>query len=126
MLLNWKADESLLDLDFGSGYPSDPKCVGWMERNLQDPVFGYSNALVRFSWNPIKSALATSKRAVEVTFAADADEEEDEETRRHYVVLQQRMKSFLSDTQYQSQPKKKRRLPYFDKLGLHAVTKLPK
>ena len=113
-----------MDLDFGSGYPSDPKCVAWMERNLQDPVFGYPNNLVRFSWNPIKTSLAKNKKVTEATFAADADEEEDEETKRHYIHLQQSMKSFLSGTKEQQPPKKKRRLPYFEKLGLVAVSKL--
>lgn len=35
--------------DCGSGYPSDPRTVRWLQGNL-DPVFGYSR-LVRFSWS---------------------------------------------------------------------------
>ncbi|GAA6010981.1 hypothetical protein JCM11491_005896 [Sporobolomyces phaffii] len=40
---------------FGSGYPSDPKTVAWLESNF-DPVFGFPN-VARFSWAPVKNAL---------------------------------------------------------------------
>ncbi|ORY78027.1 ribonuclease [Leucosporidium creatinivorum] len=47
-----KGDESRV---FGSGYPSDPKTVAWLENNLE-PVFGFPN-VARFSWQPVKTAL---------------------------------------------------------------------
>ncbi|KAL4881515.1 ribonuclease H-like domain-containing protein, partial [Aspergillus karnatakaensis] len=38
--------------DWGSGYPSDSKCVGWLRGNM-DPVFGWGNEC-RFSWGTAK------------------------------------------------------------------------
>ncbi|GAA6007110.1 hypothetical protein JCM10207_001511 [Rhodosporidiobolus poonsookiae] len=40
---------------FGSGYPSDPKTVAWLQDNF-DPVFGFPN-VARFSWAPVRNAL---------------------------------------------------------------------
>ncbi|GAA5975547.1 hypothetical protein JCM5350_002644 [Sporobolomyces pararoseus] len=40
---------------FGSGYPSDPKTVAWLESNFH-PLFGFPN-VARFSWAPVKNAL---------------------------------------------------------------------
>ncbi|GAA5825575.1 hypothetical protein JCM3770_006892 [Rhodotorula araucariae] len=40
---------------FGSGYPSDPKTVAWLQDNFE-PVFGFPN-VARFSWAPVKNAL---------------------------------------------------------------------
>ncbi|GAA5903393.1 ribonuclease H2 catalytic subunit RNH201 [Sporobolomyces salmoneus] len=40
---------------FGSGYPSDPKTVAWLESNF-NPIFGFPN-VARFSWAPVKNAL---------------------------------------------------------------------
>ncbi|KDE05667.1 hypothetical protein MVLG_04038 [Microbotryum lychnidis-dioicae p1A1 Lamole] len=47
---------------FGSGYPSDPKTVAWLEQNVH-PVFGYPN-VVRFSWQTVKTIL--DKKAAKV------------------------------------------------------------
>ncbi|KAI5477163.1 ribonuclease H2 subunit A [Pseudohyphozyma bogoriensis] len=49
-------------MQFGSGYPSDPKTKAWLESNV-DPVFGYPN-LVRFSWQTVKTILL--KKACDV------------------------------------------------------------
>ncbi|XP_061472715.1 ribonuclease H2 subunit A isoform X1 [Rhineura floridana] len=48
---NWKFVEELEDveLDYGSGYPNDPKTKEWLIQSL-DPVFGYPQ-FVRFSWS---------------------------------------------------------------------------
>jgi len=57
MLENWNYSESSdMTHDFGSGYPSDPKCKSWMEK-LSDPVFGYPD-IMRFSWAPSKQQLS--------------------------------------------------------------------
>ncbi|KAJ5794461.1 hypothetical protein N7457_001060 [Penicillium paradoxum] len=40
---------------WGSGYPSDSKCVNWLRRNM-DPVFGWGNEC-RFSWGTVKEML---------------------------------------------------------------------
>ncbi|KAJ5885639.1 Ribonuclease H2 subunit A [Penicillium tannophilum] len=56
---------------WGSGYPSDSKCVGWLRRNM-DPVFGWGNEC-RFSWG-------TAKEMLDVKGGALVDwPEEDEE-----------------------------------------------
>ncbi|KAJ6171612.1 hypothetical protein N7470_000679 [Penicillium chermesinum] len=40
---------------WGSGYPSDSKCVNWLRRNM-DPIFGWGNEC-RFSWGTVKEML---------------------------------------------------------------------
>ncbi|EKV16668.1 Ribonuclease [Penicillium digitatum] len=40
---------------WGSGYPSDSKCVGWLRRNM-DTVFGWGSEC-RFSWGTAKEML---------------------------------------------------------------------
>lgn len=40
---------------WGSGYPSDSKCVGWLRRSM-DPVFGWGNEC-RFSWGTAREML---------------------------------------------------------------------
>ncbi|KAL3466596.1 ribonuclease H-like domain-containing protein [Aspergillus heterothallicus] len=40
---------------WGSGYPSDSKCVNWLRSNM-DPVFGWGNEC-RFSWGTSKEML---------------------------------------------------------------------
>ncbi|KAE8145708.1 ribonuclease H-like domain-containing protein [Aspergillus avenaceus] len=41
--------------NWGSGYPSDSKCVGWLRTNM-DPIFGWGNEC-RFSWGTSKEML---------------------------------------------------------------------
>ncbi|OGM41962.1 ribonuclease H2 subunit A [Aspergillus bombycis] len=40
---------------WGSGYPSDSKCVSWLRRHM-DPIFGWGNEC-RFSWGTSKEML---------------------------------------------------------------------
>ncbi|PYH92029.1 ribonuclease HI large subunit [Aspergillus ellipticus CBS 707.79] len=40
---------------WGSGYPSDSKCVNWLRNNM-DPIFGWGNEC-RFSWGTAKELL---------------------------------------------------------------------
>jgi ribonuclease H2 subunit A len=89
--------------DFGSGYPSDPKCKEWMEKNPAcDKVFGYPD-LLRFSWAPSKQRLEDT--AVSVVFRADLDEEDEE-----LLQQQQGMASFLK----MGTTKKRKRFGYFE------------
>lgn len=145
MLEGWKFSEPGLDElyqqnDFGSGYPSDPKCKVWMDQTLQDRVFGYSD-FVRFSWAPIKTRLAanaaasssggaesneaaTSTTAVQpatVVFAADLDDEDMEK-----VQAQKSMAAFLqvpSENNYKTmlEGKKRKRSSYFKSRKLQVV-----
>ena len=108
MAEGWKFTESSLELntDYGSGYPSDPKCKAWME-DLHDPLFGYSDVL-RFSWAPTRQKL--EEKATKVEFKADLDEDDD-------MLLQQKgMTAFLG--------KKRKRSAYFQKRKLQVVSAL--
>ncbi|RAL05006.1 ribonuclease H2 catalytic subunit RNH201 [Aspergillus ibericus CBS 121593] len=40
---------------WGSGYPSDSKCINWLRENM-DPIFGWGNEC-RFSWGTAKEML---------------------------------------------------------------------
>ena len=112
----WKFSEKLLageiSRDFGSGYPSDPKCKDWMSK-LQDPLFGYSD-FVRFSWAPTKNKLLEEGgEAIGVTFKADLEDDDD--------VLQQQkgMASFLEGG---GGGKKRKRQGYFERRNLKVVS----
>ena len=47
---------------WGSGYPSDARCVAWLKQNM-DPVFGWGNEC-RFSWGTAKELLENQDMAV--------------------------------------------------------------
>ena len=105
---NWKFTELHFqaDLDYGSGYPSDPKCKAWMARNMEDKLFCYPD-LVRFSWGPVKDAC--KDKGIKVEWEAD---EEDEQ--------QGAMLAFVSGAQLTKRP----RLAYFETHKLKRVAKL--
>ncbi len=104
--------------DYGSGYPSDPKCKEWMINNFTDPVFCYPD-FVRFSWGPAK--LAIKEKGVKVEWQAD---EENEEENKH----QMKMKTFLQAAagEQNSSTKKRKRFEFFDSLKLNIVGKIVK
>lgn len=108
MAEGWQFSEPALELttDFGSGYPSDPKCKAWMDE-LQDPLFGYSDIL-RFSWAPTKAKL--EEKGIPVVFKADLDDDDDGEL----LSQQKGMSAFLGKN-------KRKRLAYFEKRNLKAV-----
>ncbi|KAJ3044523.1 hypothetical protein HDV00_001950 [Rhizophlyctis rosea] len=74
VLRTWEFVESGLDgklsREFGSGYPSDPNTVRWINGNI-DPVFGFPR-LIRFSWSTADKLL--EDKAVAVTWPGDEDE----------------------------------------------------
>lgn len=57
---------------WGSGYPSDSKCVGWLRRDM-DGLFGWGNEC-RFSWGTVKEMM-DGKDAVRVDWPSDEVEE---------------------------------------------------
>ncbi|OJD20003.1 ribonuclease HII [Emergomyces pasteurianus Ep9510] len=57
---------------WGSGYPSDSKCVGWLKNDM-DILFGWGNEC-RFSWGTAKELLE-SKAAFKVDWPVEEDEE---------------------------------------------------
>ena len=121
MTAKWKYSEPSFEPiggnDFGSGYPSDPKCKEWMEKNLGHPVFGYPD-FARFSWAPMKKTM--DEEGVTMRWEADDDEEDDPQ--------QMSLNAFVvpkKSNDGSKQPKQKRaRLGYHEKLGLTAVTEL--
>jgi ribonuclease H2 subunit A len=65
---------------WGSGYPSDAKCVGWLRRNM-DHIFGWGNEC-RFSWG-------TAKEMLEMKGGANVDwplEEENTQLRGFFLT----------------------------------------
>ncbi|KAI1869072.1 uncharacterized protein JN550_006059 [Neoarthrinium moseri] len=56
---------------WGSGYPSDARCVGWMRQNMH-PVFGWGPEC-RFSWGTAKDMLE-GKGGVKVDWPMDEEE----------------------------------------------------
>jgi ribonuclease H2 subunit A len=114
MLEGWKFSEPGMEdfsREYGSGYPSDPKCKTWMA-TLHDPVFGY-NDFMRFSWAPAKNKV--KEQGVPVTFQADIDEDEQ--------MQQLGLSAFLGGAA-DGTSTKRRRLGYFKKRNLQVVNKL--
>lgn len=59
---------------WGSGYPSDARCVNWMKGNM-DPVFGWGNEC-RFSWGTAKDMMdAKGSGGVKIDWPVEEDEE---------------------------------------------------
>lgn len=62
------------DASWGSGYPSDARCVAWL-KNQVDSLFGWGNEC-RFSWGTVKDMLEIKGSAgVKVDWPADDDED---------------------------------------------------
>ena len=117
MVENWKFSEQIAaEPNFGSGYPSDPLCKKWMEENQSCKIFGFPD-VVRFSWGPAKKALEGS--ATKVVFAADVDEDENADMAIGRKRQQEQMSAFLGRADA-----KRKRLPFFERKKLLAVTKL--
>ena len=62
------------DCDRGSGYPSDPITKEWLSKNC-DSFWGLPQC-TRFSWRPVKDALA--ERCIEVDYGVIDDEDEED------------------------------------------------
>ncbi|PGG97845.1 ribonuclease HII [Polytolypa hystricis UAMH7299] len=59
---------------WGSGYPSDSKCVGWLKNDM-DKLFGWGNEC-RFSWGTAKELLEAGKGDhINVDWPVDEDDE---------------------------------------------------
>ncbi|KAI0518451.1 ribonuclease H2 subunit A [Xylaria bambusicola] len=68
---NADGDEAAEVLSWGSGYPSDARCVAWLKQNMH-PIFGWGPEC-RFSWGTAKDMLE-AKGGVKVEWPADDDE----------------------------------------------------
>lgn len=60
------------EVGWGSGYPSDAKCVTWLKGNMDD-IFGWG-AECRFSWGTAKDLLEDEGKAVQVEWPEDDKE----------------------------------------------------
>ncbi|KAG8405487.1 hypothetical protein J3458_022139 [Metarhizium acridum] len=58
-------------MEWGSGYPSDARCVGWLRRNMH-PVFGWGPEC-RFSWGTAKDMLETKGGGVKVDWPVEEE-----------------------------------------------------
>lgn len=68
------SESSAEEASWGSGYPSDARCVAWL-KNQVDSVFGWGNEC-RFSWGTVKDMLEMKGSAgVKVDWPADDDED---------------------------------------------------
>ena len=100
--------------DFGSGYPSDPKCKEWMAGNLVDPVFCYPD-FVRFSWAPAKDAIKS--RGAAVRWEAD-DDDDDDDKKKKQIEGQSALSAFFGGGDGSEERKRKRK-----KIGGSAITR---
>ena len=66
--------------DWGSGYPSDSRCVTWMKKDM-DPLFGWGDEC-RFSWATAKDMFEIPASKFAMTTKVDWPVEEDEEGMR--------------------------------------------
>lgn len=128
MIEAWKWTENHYEadggLEFGSGYPSDPKCIAWLGKNLADPVFCFPD-LVRFSWAPAKKAVKTG--GINSEWEDDDDEEEKKSDSDGVKRQQLQLNSFIVGSKEKrsvATVTKKPRLAYFEKRGLRSVVQL--
>lgn len=112
---------------YGSGYPSDPKCKQWMEKNLVDGVFCYPD-FVRFSWAPAKKAV--KERGVKVLWKAEEEDENGEKEDAAQMKMNMFLQSVVTKNKNKNKSgpskKKRRRFEYFRQARLNAVTDLVK
>jgi hypothetical protein len=138
IIANWKWTEApnyepKNGNDFGSGYPSDPKCKVWLDSNCNvDVPFGFPD-FVRFSWAPVKNALKEGSDKCGPIVRWEADE--DEETEESGGGTQSKLDSFVVSRKVErgggdrctrnldELRRKKARLGIYNELGLTKVTK---
>ncbi|TGZ77759.1 hypothetical protein EX30DRAFT_343827 [Ascodesmis nigricans] len=61
-------------VEMGSGYPGDDKTKKWLKSNM-DPVFGFGNRAVRFSWRTVADMMdGKGANAVGVEWEEDVDD----------------------------------------------------
>ncbi|EHK15873.1 uncharacterized protein TRIVIDRAFT_39184 [Trichoderma virens Gv29-8] len=62
-----------IPMEWGSGYPSDSKTVGWLRNNMH-PLFGWGSEC-RFSWGTAKDMLESKGNGIKIEWPADDDGE---------------------------------------------------
>lgn len=68
-----EAQDEAAGMAWGSGYPSDGRCVTWMRSNMH-PVFGWGPEC-RFSWGTAKDMIEAKGTGVKVEWPVDDDGE---------------------------------------------------
>lgn len=100
---NWQWTETALEgkvpKDFGSGYPSDPNTVKWMDKN-EDEFFGFPS-IMRFSWKTISNRMIQTRT---IEWSEDEDDEQEPTTKR--------AKQLQEEKEAQRERKKKRASKY--------------
>ena len=66
-------DVPMADGGWGSGYPSDARCVAWLRREM-DPLFGWGPEC-RFSWGTAKELLEVKNRVTKVEWPDGEDDD---------------------------------------------------
>ncbi|OAP57863.1 ribonuclease H2 subunit A [Fonsecaea erecta] len=75
------SDEDSL-ASWGSGYPSDARCVGWLKSAI-DPVWGFGNEC-RFSWGTVKDMLEQKDSLAVKAEWPDQDDDDENMRLSHY------------------------------------------
>lgn len=116
--------------EYGSGYPSDPKCQLWMMNNCNDPIFAYDK-IVRFSWGPAKQCIDKMDRVIPVRWQEDenddTDEQQQQQTTMNAFFIVQPKKNETTNTEISKTRvvTKRKRLHYFQKdLTSQSVVKI--
>jgi len=107
--------------NYGSGYPSDPKCKSWMQNNMSGGVFCFPD-FVRFSWAPAK--LAVKAKGVKVQWKAEEEDDNGEKEDANQMKMNMFLQTVTKKGTVANQPKKRRRFDYFDKAKLNAITEV--
>ena len=96
-----------LNLNIGSGYPSDPSTSKWIRSNVHRFfVYGAQHYYARHSWGPVKS-IAESSACVDVVFEQDV-ENRGEDTKQTKISF--------------TKPRPKREVAFTSLFGLRTVT----
>ena len=69
-----RPDDADSAMAWGSGYPSDARCSGWMQKNVH-PLFGWGPEC-RFSWSTASALLEVDRNGIRVEWPAKDDDEE--------------------------------------------------
>mmetsp|Transcript_13992 Transcript_13992/g.26329 ORF Transcript_13992/g.26329 Transcript_13992/m.26329 type:complete len:350 (-) Transcript_13992:105-1154(-) len=108
--------------NYGSGYPSDPTCKSWMDKNLSENVFCFPD-FVRFSWGPAKSAV--KEKGAKVEWKAEEEDENGERNDANQMKMNMFLQSVTKSKDF-GQSRKRRRFDYFDNLKLSVVSEIVK
>lgn len=132
IIANWKWSEKPNyepkdSYEYGSGYPSDPKCKSWLDGNCNvDAPFGFPD-FVRFSWAPAKNVLkvAGEKSGHVVNWEADEDDESGgkQSSMDSFVVSKKADGKGRNSKSMEERRRKIPRLNIFNELGLIKVSK---